>query len=198
MKRSRRVVGCIWLLALPAEVAAGPPGVGWDLTFDRPERAMAGAGSSVRADCDGQLAIRGLEAGERGPAAWSVSISSEGCSIIDVTTAGTVGASVDDDPPGLRDQGFEKTELTRGPGNEGAVSAVFLSFVRSVTLPPEGSDRQDGESDELEEEAFPEGHGDGPPSTGSRLRGVTVSDFRGPPSRAVSQVPLSMLHLGHE
>ena len=61
------------------------------------------------------------------------------CSIVDATTSGTVGADVSDDPPGMRDEGYELTELTTGPGNEGAISAVALSAVHPIALDPGGT-----------------------------------------------------------
>jgi hypothetical protein len=60
---------------------------------------------------------------------------SAGGRIVEATTLGTAGASL---PEGLRDDGFEITELTRGPSNEGAISVVALSFFRPVTLPGRG------------------------------------------------------------
>jgi hypothetical protein len=81
---------------------------------------------------------------ERGGACgWVVSLAAHGVRITAITTRGTAGASIDDDPPGLRDDGFELSELThRGTGAcgglEGALSAVALSLdFKRVTLPPE-------------------------------------------------------------
>lgn len=63
---------------------------------------------------------------------WSISVGADGLTITGITDAGTVAADVSDG--GLRDGGFLKSELTSGEGNEGAVSAVVLSFTKPVTL----------------------------------------------------------------
>ncbi|MBI4604692.1 MAG: hypothetical protein HY721_22245 [Planctomycetes bacterium] len=74
-----------------------------------------------------------------GARAWSLSLGAEGGAITSITTAGTAGAPVSAGPPGLRQGGFEGSELTSGSGNEGAVSTVVLSFAEPVTLPPAGT-----------------------------------------------------------
>jgi hypothetical protein len=77
-----------------------------------------------------------------GAQGWSIGVAAEGLRITEITTRGTAGASVADGPPGLRNGGFEVSELTSSspehPDNDGAVSAVVLSFNRPVTLPPAG------------------------------------------------------------
>jgi hypothetical protein len=78
------------------------------------------------------MVIGGVDRAVQG---WSIAIASQGCQIVDATTAGTVAASVDDVPPGMRDSGFEVTQLATGPGNEGAISACVLSLRKPVTLP---------------------------------------------------------------
>jgi hypothetical protein len=81
---------------------------------------------------------------------WSLSMpvdDSLGATLSDVTTDGTVGADINGDPPGLRNTGFEKSELTAGAANpascpgglDGAVSAVVLSFTLPITLEPTGT-----------------------------------------------------------
>src|SRR5262249_7394327 len=68
-----------------------------------------------------------------GAQGWSISLGADGGGkIVDITTAGTIVDS-------LFDGGFNKTELTTGAGNEGAVSAVVLSFTNPVTLAPTGT-----------------------------------------------------------
>jgi hypothetical protein len=98
-------------------------------TFSGPE------GASVGALLDCVLRPRSNPSGV-GAQGWSMSMAADGARIADITTEGTVSAAVSDNPPGLRNNGFEKSELTVGPGNEGAVSSVVLSFTVPVTLPP--------------------------------------------------------------
>jgi hypothetical protein len=52
-----------------------------------------------------------------------------------VLAATVDGTAADEAPDGLRQNGFEKTELTHGEGNEGVVSAIVLAFTSPVTLP---------------------------------------------------------------
>jgi len=72
-----------------------------------------------------------------GASGWSIGVAAEGARIVDIRTSGTVAADADARPPGLRSGGFERSELTVGAGNEGAVSIVVLSFELPVTLPVE-------------------------------------------------------------
>lgn len=68
-----------------------------------------------------------------GARAWSLSIRSKsGVRILSATTTGTSGGAL------RAADGYEKTELTSGPDNEGAVSAVILSFAMDVFLPARG------------------------------------------------------------
>jgi hypothetical protein len=76
-----------------------------------------------------------------GAQGWSVGMIAEGVKIVDITTDGTAGADRTTDPLGYRDGGFELSEITTGPGNEGAVSTVVLSHHTPITLPPEGDVR---------------------------------------------------------
>jgi hypothetical protein len=84
-----------------------------------------------------------------GVGGWIISMTAEGGDITEITTQGTLAATVADDPPGLRlegSDGFERTTtgVTGGSGDcagrKGTVSMVQLSqFVTPpVTLPPEG------------------------------------------------------------
>ena len=88
---------------------------------------------------------------EHGVQGWSLAVAVEdGLVATYATTDGTVGAEVSDDPPGLRDGGYDNTELTsycnpndpKDPrpcyGDEGVVSAVVLSFQLPITLDPSG------------------------------------------------------------
>ena len=89
---------------------------------------------------------RGLASGVQG---WSVSVAGDArLAIVGATTDGTDAADVNGDPPGLRNTGFEVSELTirSQPGSacdglEGAVSAVVLSFVMNITLDADGDNR---------------------------------------------------------
>jgi hypothetical protein len=75
---------------------------------------------------------------------WSLSVAAESClGLRSVTTIGTV-ADGQNRPPGMRDiqsGSFEKSEVvnpTRNNGQQGAVSAVVLSFTNPVILPQLG------------------------------------------------------------
>ncbi len=96
----------------------------------------AGTGTSFEFDC---VLSTSNNPDERGARAWSISIGVENTRSLAITTAST---AADIEPNGLRlDDGFEKSEVTSGAGNEGAVSAVVLSFTQQVTLPPDGESR---------------------------------------------------------
>jgi hypothetical protein len=69
----------------------------------------------------------GQTGGTAGAQGWSLSMTMENGSITDITTT---GSAVD----ALFAGGFNKTELTVGAGNEGAVSAIVLSFTQNRTL----------------------------------------------------------------
>jgi hypothetical protein len=101
------------------------------------ERVAPGGGAvasdPVDLDC---VLITSSNPGESGAQGWSISVGSENLDIVGITTDGTVGA--DNTAGGLRNTGFEKSELTSGAGNEGAVSAVVLSFTMPITLAAEG------------------------------------------------------------
>jgi hypothetical protein len=80
-----------------------------------------------------------------GAQGWSLSVAADGVEITRITTQGTAAARFDADPPGLRRlESFEKSEVARGGIDEctdrsGAISAVTLSFIEPVTLPPEST-----------------------------------------------------------
>lgn len=102
------------------------------LSFDAPAFQEGPAGTSVAYEAVGKLTTSGLASADPGAQGWSLSMAAEGGSIVSVTTAGTDAAVI-------FDSGFNKTQLTTGAGNEGAVSAVVLSLLNPVTLPPMGS-----------------------------------------------------------
>ena len=76
---------------------------------------------------------------ELGVQGWSISLAPDpGLDIIAITIEGTVAA--DEDEGGRRRGGFERSELTRGEGNAGAVSAVVLGYEELVALPLTGAE----------------------------------------------------------
>ena len=116
---------------------------GTDASFALSARAPAEVsglpGETVSVEAVVSLATTGLDAAQPGAQGWSLSLAARGWSIADLTVEGT---AADEAPVGLRDTGFDFSELTTGAGvgsdcagRNGAVSAVVLSFVRAVTLP---------------------------------------------------------------
>ncbi|MBN1443546.1 MAG: hypothetical protein JXA90_12620 [Planctomycetes bacterium] len=141
MNRSLMFIVCLIAVALVSSTAGAQ--ATFDLTLSGPASLTGAAESVVQYDVDGILVPGGLTAEDKGAQGWSVSLIGEGCTIIDVTTAGTVAAKFDDDPPGLWVGGFNKTQTTDGVGSvgacldtPGAVSAIVLSFTLDVTLDP--------------------------------------------------------------
>ncbi|MBI4603120.1 MAG: hypothetical protein HY721_14270 [Planctomycetes bacterium] len=119
------------------DLSTRPPEPRFRLSFRGPSTLQGLEGDPVLVDLKARLHTEGLDRGQPGAQAWSLSVRSEGCEVAAATTAGTAGA--DRASGGLRSGGFERTEITRGPGNLGAVSEVVLSYSEPVTLPPEGS-----------------------------------------------------------
>jgi hypothetical protein len=81
--------------------------------------------------------------GDRGVQAWSVGIAVQDGELVDFSTAGTVAADVNDDPPGLRDTGFESYSHANPEDNRGlrgVRGATVLSFIRDLALPPRGTE----------------------------------------------------------
>lgn len=103
-------------------------------SFDAPSRVEGDPWSLVQLEATVKLATSGLRAGEPGAQGWNLSLACDECSIVAATTEGTAAADVS--AGGARDNGFEHTELTKGEGNEGAVSLVILSFNTPATLNP--------------------------------------------------------------
>lgn len=135
----RRFVGTSLVLlgALLASRGASSQEPSFALSFDAPAGVTGDAGAVVQYTATGRLTTTGLGDTDPGAQGWSLSMSSEGGAIVAATTAGTIAAPVADG--GLWDGGFDKTETTSGAGNEGAVSAIVLSFTLPVTLPPAGT-----------------------------------------------------------
>ncbi|MBN1444206.1 MAG: hypothetical protein JXA90_15955 [Planctomycetes bacterium] len=117
----------------------------------------------LRVDCDGAtldapfgarviLGTRESSDLQRGVQGWTLSIAATGrLAMVSATTAGTAGGDASAGPPGLRQGGFEMTQIVDpdsqplsgplaglGPQGQGAVSAVVLSFTEKIALPPEG------------------------------------------------------------
>ncbi|MBI4603709.1 MAG: hypothetical protein HY721_17280 [Planctomycetes bacterium] len=131
------LAGCALVLVSPAAVLAGDGFPDFDLRAECPGRAGGEPGETVTIPGRVVLATTPEEGGGTlGARAWSLSLKPRGCTIVAAGTAGTAGALV---PVGhRRADGYEKTEVTTGPDNEGAVSAVILSFVEDVSLPGAG------------------------------------------------------------
>lgn len=136
------LLGCLILFGVAAAPSLRAQEPSFSLGFGAPcgSTQEGDPGSAFAGTVDCRLATAD-NPGADGAQGWSISLGAEGALQIDnITTAGTVGAAVTDDPPGLRNTGFEKSETTAGEGNEGAVSAVVLSFVQNITLPADGEE----------------------------------------------------------
>ncbi len=114
------------------DVGGPPPDrEGFTLSFEGPrEVTVGGDACTARTTYFGTLGQAGPGSGAQG---WSIGFLANDGDIVSVTTSGTAAAPVEEG--GFRIGGFEKTELTSGPGNEGAISAVVLSFIQPVVLP---------------------------------------------------------------
>jgi len=106
----------------------------FDLRIECPARVSGEPRSTVRFPARVVLHTSPQDSSpSSGVRAWSLSVKASGsAAIVEATTDGT------DIPAVFRPDGYEKTELTHGPDNEGAVSAVVLSISQDVYLPPEG------------------------------------------------------------
>jgi hypothetical protein len=115
----------------------------FSLAFSPSERDLPvaeGFPFTVQVDC--LLETEGDPSGTGGAQGYSISLSSSGAPISDITTADTVSADAFSDPAGRRLGGFEKSELTAGgapgspcQGRRGAISVVVLSQNPRLTLP---------------------------------------------------------------
>jgi hypothetical protein len=109
----------------------------FELGIDALDAIEGPTGSTEEFTADMTLTSAGID-GDQGPQGWSVGVLNEGVDILEATTAGTASADVNADPPGLRNTGFEISEVidpARNDGKQGIVSAVVLSFIMPVTLP---------------------------------------------------------------
>ncbi len=96
-------------------------------------------GSTVRFDSYVVLTVDSEEAGVQG---WAISVAVDGGDAVEASIEGTISMDVRDDENGLRDRGFEVTELAVGPNGEtGVISALNLSWILPTTLPAQGEFR---------------------------------------------------------
>lgn len=121
------------LLATRPGSAQGPY-PDFDLRAECPARMEGPAGGLQEFPVEIGLRVQaGDAASDSGARAWSLSLqASSAARIVEASTTGT------DIPHVLGVQGYEKTELTHGEGNEGVVSAVVLSLVGDLQLPLSG------------------------------------------------------------
>jgi hypothetical protein len=104
----------------PPGVVTGPCGV-VEVAFDAPRSAPGSDPIPVTVTVSSELAVQG----------WALSVKTSGCALASATPDGTVSADRRIDPAGLRDLGWEHTELVDG----GAVSSVALSWRYDRSLP---------------------------------------------------------------
>jgi hypothetical protein len=113
------------------EIAKSGPPVKFELAFAGPcGEQIEGAGGAPFSTVVGCTLTTLANTTGEGAQGWSIGMAAEGLVIADITTAGTVAADAE----------FQVNEITTGPGNEGAVSAVVLSFTEPITLPPLGTE----------------------------------------------------------
>ena len=117
------VMLCCWL-ASQARVHAQDDT--YTLGFSGPASVSGNAGEMVSAEHFATLTHAGTGPSAQG---WSIGVAADGGAIVSATIDGTAAG-------GLFSGGFNNTSLTTGPDNEGAVSAIVLSFVESLSLPP--------------------------------------------------------------
>ncbi len=114
------------------------------LTFDGPDAVEAPAGAPFVIELTGQL-VTSNNSTTDGAQGWSLSFDGRNVTdppsavdIINPTTDGTAGAENTAAPPGLRNDGFELSELA-STSSTGAISEVVLSFTQPITLPANGT-----------------------------------------------------------
>ena len=132
MKRFRGHAAFAWTVVSCAGFAAAQ-NPSFELSVKAPSEIIEPAGTVAGYGAVVQVTTTGLLETDPGAQGWSISIGIEGGGAIsDATIAGTASEVA-------LTGGFTTTELTSGPGNEGAVSAVVLSFKKPLTLPPSGT-----------------------------------------------------------
>ena len=107
-------------IALALTASVGAQDEQYTLTFGGPTSVAGSAGDVISESYTADL-IHAADATGPGAQGWSIGVAADGGVIAAVTTDGTKTAEV-------FDGGFNKTMLTSGEGNEGAVSAVVLCF----------------------------------------------------------------------
>ena len=100
-------------------------------------RALRGPpGSSLTGTYDLVMEPQSARIGGLGAQGWALSIAAFGIDIESITTDGTAGADQFEFPTvGVRNGGFEKSELASAGAVRGAVSSVVLSMTQPITLP---------------------------------------------------------------
>ncbi len=106
--------------ALPTDPGAACAG-DLALTLDA-SSATAGTATVTVSVQSPELALQG----------WALSVAAEGCRVTGASTAGTQAADRRDSPPGVRDGGFQRTDLT---GDGGAVDGTVLDLHGTAVLP---------------------------------------------------------------
>lgn len=112
------------LLLVLASPASAQPSL--QLGFTGPDR-WSSATESTEAEYFCTVAHQSSNP-DQGIEGWSISIRAENALITSIDIEGTRARE-------LFDGGFEQHEVTQGAGNEGAISAVILSFFSLTTLP---------------------------------------------------------------
>jgi hypothetical protein len=128
--RPRIVFGVSLALAVAAPAVRAQPE--FRLHIDSPFLVDGEPGNDLETGAFVVLGTSGLAVESPGVQGWTLSVASDGCTIVRATTAGTAGA---ESPEGFRrpgDAGFERTEIVAG----GVVSAVVLSLADDATLAP--------------------------------------------------------------
>jgi hypothetical protein len=103
----------------------------FELAFEGPDSLCGEPGIRLTAPYYSTLTSTGADLA----AGWSFGVTVEGGVIRCVTTAGTAAEEFDDGT------GFQKSEITTGEGNEGAISIVVLSTTQPRTLPGNSTHR---------------------------------------------------------
>ena len=110
--------------------ADGPPS--YSLGFAGCDEVSGYTGDAFTTDVDLVLTDSNNNSAS-GAQSWSIGVAARGGSITAITTDGTDAGGV------IENTGFQINELTSGDGNEGAISAVVVSFATSASLPPNSS-----------------------------------------------------------